>query len=182
MGLSEVGEMVELYPPMLANLPMSLYAPPKEENSRTPPSNPGSKSKFWSNLSCIHAVSKVLKPTVRYLSLRASGALIQPAFGAEYAGGAGRPVAELCHRTPSGSMAFSVNHPPGSVGGVTLSKLELKIVTLCPCPPAEQSGNGTVGEGVGVPVGVNVGDGVAVGESVGVFVGVGVVQSMPSVK
>jgi hypothetical protein len=147
---------------------MSVKAPPlinSTETSKTPPSNPFSKSKFWVNLNCPHDATKIERfVTSRYLSLLTPGALTQTAFGAESDGGEGIPEPEVCQWTPSGSIALVAVQFAGNAGGVKLSKFTLKVVT----GGLPQDSGVAVGVAVGVFVGVNVGDAVAVGVAVGV--------------
>jgi hypothetical protein len=89
------------------------------------------------------------------LSLTVAGSLTHAAFGGESAGGDGNPELDVCHKTPSGLIAFMAVQPGGSVGGVMLSKSWKKP------------------HGIGVGVGVAVGVGLGLDGAVGVAVGVG---------
>src|SRR6266498_3533846 len=62
------------------------------------------------------------------LSLIASGALTNAAFGSESADGKGSPSFEVTHKMPSGSITLVAVHPAGNAGGVTPSKFSVNTV------------------------------------------------------
>jgi hypothetical protein len=71
------------------------------------------------------------------LSLTKAGSLTHAALGVESATGVGLPVADVCHKTASGSTAFVATHPAGSAGGVTPSKFSLKPAIRLPTTVVE---------------------------------------------
>jgi hypothetical protein len=73
--------------------------------------------------------------------------LTHAAFGSESAGGDGSPVLEVCHKIPSGSIPLLAVHP-GKAGGITLSKLSLKIVINW---SLQGGGLGSVGARTSIP-------------------------------
>jgi hypothetical protein len=83
------------------------------------------------------------------LSLTVAGSLTHAAFGGESAGGDGNPELDVCHKTPSGLIAFAAVQPGGSAGGVAPSKFWDR---------KHKIGVGdAVGVGVAVAVGVGLG-------------------------
>src|SRR5207249_4082064 len=68
------------------------------------------------------SVSIAIGSESRRLSLTRGGSLTHAAFGGESAGGIGFPESDVCHNTPSGSIALLAVQPAGSADGVTKSK------------------------------------------------------------
>src|SRR6266536_3977916 len=107
---------------------MSWNASPPMLISRTPPSNPHSRSKLWRKVNWVESLWMGMLGESSRLSLIASGSLTNAALGSESADGKGSPSFEVTHNMPSGSITLVAVHPEGNAGGVTPAKFSVNTV------------------------------------------------------
>jgi hypothetical protein len=128
--------------------------PPSVLSSSTPPSKPrsglisdASRLKLCRNTRRGELAARGKCSESSRLSLTTAGSSINAAFGAESAGGAGKPEFEVTQRG-GGPCRFVAIQSVGNLGGVTASKFSIN--TTGSRQGGEQEGVGT-GVGVGVP-------------------------------